>query len=200
MMMRLPYLIPVMGYLLGSIPFGYLIVRITAGTDIRSLGSGNIGATNVYRKNRWAGVLTLLLDGAKGYLAVTAAAWMGGGVEWQAVAAVAAICGHVFTVWLGFKGGKGVAVACGAYLAISPAALGLTLVLFVLVVALTRFISLGSILGTATYPLWAYFCHEPLPVLISGVIGALLIIVKHHENIRRLLTGKERKFAFVGRS
>jgi len=118
--MKLVYLIPLVAYLLGSIPFGFLIVRLVHGADVRKQGSGNIGATNVYRKSRTAGILTLLLDGGKGYLAVLAAAWMSGDVVWQAAAAVAAIVGHVFTVWLGFKGGKGVATGCGAYLAISP--------------------------------------------------------------------------------
>ncbi len=200
MAVHLQYIIPVSGYLLGSIPFGYLLTKMTNRTDIRRSGSGNIGATNVYRKNRWAGVLTLFLDAAKGYLAVVAAGWMGGSKEWQAIAALAAIAGHMFTIWLGFKGGKGVATGCGAYLAISPAAVGTTLVLFVLVVALTRYISLGSILATGAFPLWAYLYREPTPVLVWAAIGAALIITRHHQNIRRLLTGSEHKFAFGGHS
>lgn len=199
MTMRLEYVIPVMAYFLGSIPFGYLLVKMTGGADIRSVGSGNIGATNVYRKNRWAGLLTLLLDAGKGYLAVMAAAWMGGTREWQAIAALAAIAGHVFTVWLGFKGGKGVAAWLGAYLALSPAALGTTLFLFVLIVALTRYVSLASILASGTFPLLAYLYHEPASVLLWAAFGSAIIIARHHQNIRRLLSGTEHKFAFGSR-
>lgn len=200
MTMQPEFAIPVMGYFLGSIPFGYILTRMTENMDIRSIGSGNIGATNVFRKNRWAGILTLVLDAAKGFLAVVVAGWMGGSGAWQAVAAAAAIAGHIFTVWLGFKGGKGVATGCGAYLAISPAAVGTTLVLFVLVVALTRYISLASILATGAFPLWAYLYSEPAPVLVWAVIGAAMIIARHHENIRRLLSGTESRFALGSRS
>ena len=198
--MERDYLIPVIGYLLGSIPFGFLIVRVTAGADIRRQGSGNIGATNVFRKSRWAGVGTLLLDGGKGYLAVFIARWMGGDPAWQAIAALAAILGHVFTVWLRFKGGKGVATGCGAYLAICPAAVVTTLVVFVLTVAVTRYISLASILATGAFPLWAYLYGEPVSVLLWGALGASVIILKHHQNIRRLFAGTESKFACGSRA
>jgi len=198
--MERDYLIPVIGYLLGSIPFGFLIVRVTAGADIRRQGSGNIGATNVFRKSRWAGVGTLLLDGGKGYLAVLIARWMGGDPAWQAIAALAAILGHVFTVWLRFKGGKGVATGCGAYLAICPAAVVTTLVVFVLTVAVTRYISLASILATGAFPLWAYLYGEPVSVLLWGALGASVIILKHHQNIRRLFAGTESKFACSSRA
>ena len=200
MTFRLEYVIPVLGYFLGSIPFGYILVKVTEGSDIRGVGSGNIGATNVFRKNRWAGLLTLLLDGAKGYLAAMAAAWMGGSKEWHAVAALAAIVGHIFTLWLGFRGGKGVATGCGAYLALSPAAVGTTLIVFVATVALTRYISLGSILATGTFPLWAYLYHEPFAVLVWAAIGAAIIIGRHHQNIGRLLSGTEHKFVMGNRS
>ncbi len=198
--MERDYLIPVIGYLLGSIPFGFLIVRAAAGADIRKQGSGNIGATNVFRKSRWAGIGTLLLDGGKGYLAVLIGRWMGGDPAWQAIAALAAILGHVFTVWLRFKGGKGVATGCGAYLAICPAAVVTTLVVFVLTVAVTRYISLASILATGAFPLWAYLYGEPTSVLLWGALGASVIILKHHQNIRRLFAGTESKFAFGGRA
>ena len=198
--MERDYLIPVIGYLLGSIPFGFLIVRVTAGADIRRQGSGNIGATNVFRKSRWAGVGTLLLDGGKGYLAVLIARWMGGDPAWQAIAALAAILGHVFTVWLRFKGGKGVATGCGAYLAICPAAVVTTLVVFVLTVAVTRYISLASILATGAFPLWAYLYGEPASVLLWGALGASVIILKHHQNIRRLFAGTESRFACGSRA
>ncbi len=193
------YLIPVIGYFLGSVPFGYILVKATAGADIRSVGSGNIGATNVYRKNRWAGVLTLLLDGGKGYLAVQMAVWMGASPAWQAVAAVSAIAGHLFTIWLGFKGGKGVATGCGAFLALCPLAVGTTLIVFVATLVLTRYISLSSILATAAFPLWAFLYHEPLQILPWAIVGSAVIVARHHQNIRRLLSGTESKFALGSR-
>jgi acyl phosphate:glycerol-3-phosphate acyltransferase len=196
--MRLEYFIPLIGYLLGSIPFGYLLVR-SQGMDIRKVGSGNIGATNVYRKSRGAGLLTLLLDGGKGYLAVVIAAWIGGNAEWQAMAGVAAIVGHIFTAWLKFKGGKGVATGCGAYLAVAPLSVAITLVVFVATFALTRYVSLSSILATAAFPLWVYLLLGPSWVLLWAVAGAALIVAKHHENIRRLMAGTEHKFVLGAR-
>jgi len=193
-MMRTELLIPVIAYLLGSIPFGYILVRRSEGKDIRSLGSGNIGATNVYRRNRIYGILTYLLDAGKGYLAVLMAGWLGGGIEWQAAAAFAAIAGHIFSVWLGFKGGKGVSTGCGAYLALSPAALLTTLVIFVIIAALTKYVSAASIAATAIFPALAYLYREPVPVILWGGLGASLIIARHHQNIRRLLSGTETKF------
>jgi acyl phosphate:glycerol-3-phosphate acyltransferase len=198
--MRIEYLIPLASYLLGSIPFGYLLVKSTEGKDIRSFGSGNIGATNVFRRSRLAGILTLILDAGKGYLAVILAGWLGGGVEWQAAAAVCAIIGHIFTIWLRFKGGKGVATGCGAYLALSPLALLTTLALFVLILCLTRYISAASIGATALFPLWAYLYGEPALLLLGAALGAILIIAKHYQNIRRLLSGTENKFALGTRS
>jgi glycerol-3-phosphate acyltransferase PlsY len=198
--MRIEYMIPLMAYLLGSIPFGFILVRSTEGKDIRTFGSGNIGATNVFRKSRVSGILTLVLDAGKGYLAVVAAGWMGGSVEWQAAAAVCAIVGHIFTIWLRFKGGKGVATGCGAYLALSPLSILTTLGLFLIVLILTRYISAASIAATAFFPLWAYLYKEPSSVLIWSFVGALLIIVKHHQNIRRLLAGTENKFSMGSRS
>jgi len=198
--MRVEYLIPLAGYLSGSIPFGYILVKLTEGTDIRAAGSGNIGATNVYRKNRLAGVLTLFLDAGKGYFAVLVAGWLGGDANWQAIAAVSAILGHVFTVFLGFKGGKGVATGAGAYLAVSPKAVATTLAVFILVVVLTRYISLASILATAAFPLWMYLYHEPTQILVWALVGSAFIVAKHHENIRRLLSGRENRFALGGRT
>jgi glycerol-3-phosphate acyltransferase PlsY len=198
--MRLEYLIPLLSYLLGSIPFGYLLVQSTEGRDIRFLGSGNIGATNVFRRNRLSGILTLLLDAGKGYLAVVMAAWLGGGPEWQAAAAVFAIIGHVFTIWLRFKGGKGVATGCGAYLAISPLAVLTTLGLFVLVLLITRYISAASIAATAFFPFWAYLYGLPAAVLLWTFPGVILIIAKHYQNIRRLMSGTENKFVVGTRS
>jgi glycerol-3-phosphate acyltransferase PlsY len=192
--MQYEYFIPVISYLLGSIPFGFLLIKSAQGKDIRQFGSGNIGATNVFRTSRITGVLTLLLDAGKGALAVFLAVWLGGDTTWQAIAAVAAILGHIFPIWLKFKGGKGVATGCGAFLALCPPAVLTTLVLFVLVLVLTRYISAASIAATALFPVWAYFFGFPAPVLLWGGAGALLIIAKHHQNIRRLLSGTENKF------
>jgi glycerol-3-phosphate acyltransferase PlsY len=198
--MRLEYLIPLVSYLLGSIPFGYLLIRSTEGKDIRFLGSGNIGATNVFRRSRLAGILTLVLDAGKGYLAVALAGWLGGGLRWQAAAAVFAIMGHMFTLWLRFRGGKGVATGCGAYLALSPISVVTTLGLFVLILIGTRYISASSIGATAFFPFWAYLYGAPAPVLWGGALGAVLIIAKHHQNIRRLLSGTETKLVLGTRS
>lgn len=192
--MQNEFIIPVVSYLLGSIPFGFLLIKLSQGKDIRSFGSGNIGATNVFRKSRLTGILTLLLDAGKGALAVAVAGWLDGSPVWMAIAAVAAIIGHIFPVWLKFKGGKGVATGCGAFLVLSPIAVLSTLVLFVLVAVTTRYVSAASIIATAMYPVWAYIYGQPTPVLIWAAIGALLIVAKHHQNIRRLFTGTEKKF------
>jgi glycerol-3-phosphate acyltransferase PlsY len=190
----------IIAYLLGAIPFGYLMVKRAHGTDIRSVGSGNIGATNVYRKSRGAGIATLIQDGAKGYVAVLVAAWLTDDIRWQAMAAVAAIVGHMFTVFLSFKGGKGVATACGAYLALSPQAVGLTLVIFLAIAALTRYVSLASVVAAMAFPLLVYLWGQPNEILGTAIIGAVLIVAKHHKNIHRLLSGTENKFALGSRS
>ncbi len=198
--MRIEYLIPLVAYLLGSIPFGYLLVKYTEGKDIRSFGSGNIGATNVFRKSRLAGVLTLLLDAGKGYLAVLLAGWLADGIEWQVAAAVFAIIGHVFTIWLRFKGGKGVAAWCGVNLALSPLAFLATLGLFILILFLTRYVSAASIGATVLFPLLAYLCGEPASLIWGTVLGGVLIIARHHQNLRRIFNGTENKFVLGTRS
>ena len=197
--MDIKYLMPVLGFFLGSIPFGYILVKITTGSDIQETGSGNIGATNVFRKSRTVGILTFLLDAGKGYGTVLVAGLLGADITWQSLAAVASILGHVFTVFLRCRGGKGVAVGFGAYLALTPASLGPTMIVFFLTAILTQYVSLASILATGTYPLWVYLHREPSIVFWTAVVGAAIIVAKHHENIRRLLSGKESKFALGGR-
>ena len=192
--MQYEYVIPILSYLLGSIPFGFLLVKASQGKYIRTLGSGNIGASDVFRKSRGTGILTLLLDAGKGALAVIIAGGLGGNSTWQAIAAVAAIIGHIFPIWLKFKGGKGVATGCGAFLALCPLAVLSTLAVFVLILVLTRYISAASIAATALFPLWAYLYGSPSSVLLWGGAGALLIVAKHHQNIRRLISGNENKF------
>jgi len=185
-------------YLLGSIPFGYLLVRFFRREDIREQGSGNIGATNVARSGGTKlGVLTLLLDVGKAYAAVVIARHLMPGIyDVQVAAAVAAVLGHVFPVWLGFRGGKGAASALGVILAMTwPSGVGILLV-FILVFALTRYVSLASIIGAASFPLFGfYFVAQRTPMVKFGfVFISLLIIVKHHGNIRRLISGTESRF------
>jgi glycerol-3-phosphate acyltransferase PlsY len=185
-------------YLLGSIPFGYLLVRTFRHQDIRTTGSGNIGATNVLRSGaKGLGIATLLLDLGKACGAVWIAMFLAPGNYDLAVASgVAAVVGHVFPVWLGFRGGKGVASALGVFLALTwPSALCI-LSVFLVVVMLTRFVSLASIIAAATLPFFAfYFVHERTPIVIAGFLFiTVLIIGKHHQNIRRLLAGTESRF------
>jgi glycerol-3-phosphate acyltransferase PlsY len=191
-------------YLLGSIPFGYLLVRVFRHEDIREQGSGNIGATNVARSgSKGLGLATLLLDLGKAYAGVMIAKHLAPGMYDVAVAAaVAAVVGHVFPVWLGFRGGKGVASALGVMLALTwPSAVAIFLV-FVVVFALTRYVSLASIVAAATFPLFGlHFVASRTPMVLFGFLFIpLLVIVKHHENIRRLLNGTESRFESKSRT
>ena len=190
--------IAVAAYLLGSIPVGYLLVRLFRHEDIRAIGSGNIGATNVARSGaKGLGIATLLLDCGKAFLAVKIAQYIAPDNYDLAVgAAVAAILGHVFPIWLGFRGGKGVASALGVFLALSPPAAGCSFAVFLIIVLLTRYVSLASIIGSALFPLFGfYFVPYRTPIVIAGFLFIpLLIVVKHRENIRRLLSGTESRF------
>src|SRR5438105_376192 len=203
--MRNYIIIGLIAYLCGSIPFGYILVRIFKGEDVRQSGSGNIGATNVARTAPLLGIATLLLDGIKGYVPVKYILWQGTSFfpdalrthELLAVAAVCVIFGHLFPVWLKFRGGKGVATAVGIYLALAPRILGLSFVVFLLVFLITRYVSVGSISAAAAFPLLAYFVFGmswPQPVFIAMIAISLLVILRHHSNIRKLLHGTEDKF------
>lgn len=194
-----PLLVPVLAYLLGAIPFGYLLVKWKTGSDVRSSGSGNIGATNVLRTTgRAAGVATLLLDIAKGYLAV----WIAGRLTnhspvWMSVAALAVMAGHAWPVFLSFHGGKAVASFVGAFLCLTPLPLLAVLVIFAGVVAFTRQISLGSISSATTFPLAVWLILQPAwPVMAASIVAGAFIIYKHSENIRRLRLGTEHVFRF----
>jgi glycerol-3-phosphate acyltransferase PlsY len=191
-------------YLLGAIPFGYLLVKFvfTGGEDIRNVGSGGIGATNVTRRaGKAAGLLTYILDVAKGVAAVIVMRQVANDdFFWIGAAAVAAIIGHIFPVFLKFRGGKGVAVGVGVYLAIAPLSVLSTLVLWGLIVYIWRYVSLGSILATAAVPLWTLLYYGwlmPHPhlfgLVLVGILGCALIVTKHHENIARLMQGTENK-------
>jgi glycerol-3-phosphate acyltransferase PlsY len=194
-----PWLLSIpLAYLLGSIPFGYLLVRIFRNQDIRATGSGNIGATNVARSGaKGLGVATLLLDTGKAFAAVRIAQHLAPG-NWNLAmaAAIAAILGHVFPVWLGFRGGKGVASALGVFLALSPALAGCIFAVFFVIVLLTRYVSLASVLGSASVPLFALRFARPMSalVLFGFCFIPLVVILKHHANIRRLLAGTESRF------
>jgi len=191
-----------LAYLLGAIPFGYLLVKWKTGADVRASGSGNIGATNVLRTSgRAAGVATLLLDIAKGYLAVWIAIRLtANDPVWTSAAALAVMAGHAYPVFLGFKGGKAVASFVGAFLCLTPLALAAVLVVFVGVVAYTRHISMGSITAAATFPLAVWLIlHPPFPVIIAAAIAGAFVIWRHRTNIQRLHAGTEHVFSFGGK-
>jgi acyl phosphate:glycerol-3-phosphate acyltransferase len=195
--------IPIVAYLLGSIPFGLLFTKLFGGGDVRKAGSGNIGATNVARvAGPLPGILTLLFDAAKGAAAVwLAARFSNESATWMVIAALAALIGHCFPAWLKFRGGKGVATAAGTFLMLSPLALLGSVILFLVVVVFWRYVSLGSISAAASMPLLIYFLWAPhhappLAVTFGALAAAALIIYKHDANIQRLLQGEEPKFSF----
>lgn len=200
-------LIAIAAYLLGSIPTGYLLVRFFRHQDVRAIGSGNIGATNVLRSSgKELGAVTFLLDALKGCAAV----WMGATIwsftqiladtprrDFQALAALFCVLGHVFPIWLRFKGGKGVATGFGVFLVAAPWAALSALGVFIVVLVLSRYVSLASIAGTLCFPVFAWFLtrgERPLFFIFAQAAVALLIIVKHHQNIARLCAGTESRF------
>ncbi len=189
-------------YLIGGIPFGYLLVRLKTGQDVRQSGSGNIGATNVLRTTgRTFGVLTLLLDIAKGYFACwLMARFTASDPVWTALAGVAVVLGHAFPVFLKFQGGKAVASFVGVALHIAPAALLGVLIVFIVTVAATRFISLGSILGAGLFPIGVWLIYHPVwPVVAATAFCGAFIIWRHSSNIQRLRAGTENVFRFGGK-
>ena len=201
-------LIVALAYLLGSIPFGYVIVRASKHADIRETGSGGTGATNVSRRaGKGAGVLTLLLDALKGAASILVArlllaepAFSADASWWIAAAAIAVIVGHIFPVWLGFRGGKGVATGVGVFLILAPLAVAFAGVIFLVIVLLTRYVSLGSIVAAATIPLFVLIRNyitpvaEFAPLLSAAIAGAALIIFAHRGNIERLIKRTESRF------
>src|SRR5580658_5433715 len=189
-----PYPVLLAAYVLGAIPFGYLIYRRKTGRDIRGEGSGNIGATNVARlAGKSAGIVTLALDVGKGYLAVMLAVWfVPADPDWKTFAALAVLLGHMFPVFLRFRGGKGVAAALGAFAALAPWAVLATLAAFIVVVITRRYVSLGAIVAAVLFPPaeWIYY-HPPLVQLAGSSLAVMLIVYKHRANIERLMAGTE---------
>lgn len=206
--MLLKIIFVLIAYLLGSIPFGFLLIKyvFTQGEDVRRVGSGGIGATNVTRRaGLKAGLITYVFDVAKGFASVALMRQIEPeNYFWIGAAAVAAIAGHIFPLFLKFRGGKGVATGVGVYLALAPYSVLTTLVLWAVVVYLTRYVSLGSIIGTAAVPLWTWLYYGLLlpessqhahlsALLIIALAGCAMIVAKHHENISRLIQGNENK-------
>jgi glycerol-3-phosphate acyltransferase PlsY len=185
----------ILAYLLGSLSFGLLVARVYGDADLRHRGSGNIGATNVARiLGKTAGLVTLLGDGAKGVVAVLLAQAWGHASLLPAVAALAAVLGHMFPLYHGFRGGKGVATALGVLLPTLPLPLLGGLLVWLVVVAIWRYISAGSMLAALVVPLLAVLWSYPLPLVLTAVLIALLVLYKHRENLHRLRQGREAKF------
>jgi acyl phosphate:glycerol-3-phosphate acyltransferase len=187
-----------LSYLLGSIPFGYILVRVFHGEDVRESGSGNIGATNVARTSPALGVATLLLDAAKGFAAVVLARFLFAGPQQKLLMTTAAFCavlGHLFPVWLKLRGGKGVATSLGSFVLIAPKSIVCAVGIFLILVAALRYVSLGSVAAAATLPLltWALREYvEPTQLLLIAA-ASLLVVWKHRDNISRLTAGTEPK-------
>jgi glycerol-3-phosphate acyltransferase PlsY len=185
-------------YLLGSIPFGYILVRVFHGEDVRASGSGNIGATNVARRSPALGVATLLLDAAKGFAAVAMARFLFAGPQQKLLMTTAAFCavlGHLFPVWLKFRGGKGVATSLGSFVLVAPKSVVCMVGVFLILVAMLRYVSLGSVAACAAFPLLAWVLREyvePAQLLLIAA-ASLLVVWKHRHNIGRLAAGTEPK-------
>jgi|SRR5579871_3810139 len=189
-------------YLIGAIPFGFLIVKWKTGADVRSSGSGNIGATNVLRTTgRAAGIVTLLLDIAKGFAAVWLAGKLtAGNIHWMSAAALAVMAGHAFPIFLKFHGGKAVASFVGAYLYLAPVALLAAVVVCIGVIIYTRHVSMGSIVAAGTFPLAVWiFMQPPLSLVAASIISGAFIIYRHRANIARIRAGTEHVLSFGSR-
>jgi glycerol-3-phosphate acyltransferase PlsY len=181
------------GYLVGSVPFAHLFAR-RRGIDLRQVGSGNVGATNVLRTSgARQGVLVMCLDAAKGAIAVLVAAAVTNGPATPVAAGLAAVIGHIYPVWLGFRGGKGVATAAGVFAVLAPLALGIAAGVFVLAVWVTRYISVGSMAGAIALAVSAAASEAPGAVAVGAIVAALIIVHRHRGNLARLLSGTERR-------
>lgn len=187
-----PALLALLGYGIGSIPFSFIVARLAGVHDVRKVGSGNVGATNVMRSaGKVPGVIALVLDGLKGAATVTLGRSLGGSETDVCIAGLAAVVGHLFPVWLGFKGGKGVATGAGLFLPLAPSALGVAVAVFLLALGSLRYVSLASILASLSLPLAAHLFGAQTPVTITAVAAAAMVVAKHHANIGRLRRGVE---------
>jgi glycerol-3-phosphate acyltransferase PlsY len=192
------FLIP-LAYLLGAIPFGYLIVKERSGIDVRSVGSGNMGATNVLRvSGKLPAVGVLLVDMAKGCFPVIVGRVVGAPPFLLALVAVAAVIGHIYPIFLGFRGGKGVATAFGAFVALAPLATVMSVVVFVVVVVWKRYVSLGSVVAVGSFPIWTslfgrlgWMTIAWLPVSVAGLATAVVVLRRHRDNLERIRSGVE---------
>jgi glycerol-3-phosphate acyltransferase PlsY len=194
-------LILVAAYLIGSVPFAVILARRWGGADLRRTGSGNVGATNVLRTlGVTPGVLVALLDMMKGAASVLIARQFDGGGTTPAAAGVAAVVGHVFPVWLGFRGGKGVAAACGVFWVLAPIATLVSLAVFVASIWISRYVSVGSVLASATLPPVAYATHCAASSVVAACAIATLIILRHRTNLVRVHAGTERRVGLRERS
>lgn len=186
-------------YLIGAVPFGYLLVKLLRGGDVRASGSGNIGATNVLRTSgRTLGIVTLILDIAKGFVAVWIVAVLTDhSMFWTSLAALAVMAGHAFPVFLGFQGGKAVASFIGAFLYLAPLPLAAVLILFVAVVAVTGYISLGSIMAAAAFPIGVWIVMHPgWELVLVAIIAGAFVVYRHKSNLERIRAGTENRFSW----
>jgi acyl phosphate:glycerol-3-phosphate acyltransferase len=189
-----PVVSVILAYLVGSIPFALIVARRSGAQDLRRVGSGNLGAANVLRASGVkAGMLVAILDIAKGAASVLLASQLNGSNTTPAIAGLAAIVGHVYPVWLRFRGGKGVATACGVFAMLTPLAMPIALAVFVLATWLTKYISVGSVLASASLPPIAYAMGSAAPVVTVAVTAAALIVFRHRSNLTRVRTGTERR-------
>ncbi len=187
-------LLALMGYAIGSIPFSFLVARLFGVKDVRTVGSGNVGATNVMRSaGKVPGILALLLDGLKGAATVWIARALSSSEMEICLAGLFAVIGHLFPVWLGFQGGKGVATGAGLFIPLAPGALGAAILVFVITLAAARYVSLASILASLSLPVAAYLLGAGPVVSSTALVAALMVVAKHHANIGRLAKGVEPK-------
>ncbi|MEO8257072.1 MAG: glycerol-3-phosphate 1-O-acyltransferase PlsY [Acidobacteriota bacterium] len=187
-------LVILLGYGIGSVPFALLLARRWGAPDLRAVGSGNLGAANVFRASgATAGILVAVLDIMKGALSVTIARYVSDQAAAPAAAGLAAIVGHIYPMWLRFRGGKGVATACGVFAVLTPSAMVPALALFTLTVWVTKYISLGSVLATLALPPAAYATGSPGPAVAAALAAATLILFRHRANLTRLQLGQERR-------
>lgn len=189
-----PALAALLGYTIGSLPFSFLVARLFGVADVRKVGSGNVGATNVMRSaGKIPGILALILDGSKGAVTVLIGRGFGAPPFEVCLAGIFAVIGHLFPVWLGFRGGKGVATGAGLFIPLAPQALGASVVVFVASLLAFRYVSLASILASATLPVAVYFFGGTTVVALTALLAAALVVARHHANIGRLLRGDEPK-------